>query len=52
MIMLTAWRVYALSDGVLTPEQDNDNKSLNLCIPMIPFTPVRQGQHNHGPTTA
>ena len=38
------------SNGVFTPEQDNDktmtrqrqdndNKMLNLCIPMMPFTP-------------
>ena len=30
-------------NGVFTPEQDNDNTTtrqmLNLCIPMMPFTP-------------
>ena len=35
--------LYLLSYGAFTPEQDNDKTTtrqlLNLCIPMIPFTP-------------
>ena len=40
---LTGYHLFYQSYGVFTPEQDNDKtmarQMLNLCIPMMPFTP-------------